>query len=237
MAGREEEWDLPEYNFLLAPFALPIQVLISDFDKRVLGSWINKAYGKFITKGNGLGLWSWAIILLGFFIDDFGTSYGFQATEWTDPTQQFRYEGNIHYSQYCETMAKRFGLTESTSIRLMFLYNMVLVFLADYFGLVGPYLRATFIGTTIYKAYAGYGWWSVEPNSFSFIDNLYKPGKPTPWRKSEALMLRKQQTHFGQQPTDIRRRLQSDNMTFLKTLRDIILPTSIVSKAARNKYY
>ena len=205
---------------------IPTQIILSELDNRILGGFINKFLGKYVSKGSGLGVYSWAFILTTFFVDDFGTSMGLQAKEWTIQKNidelKVHHEGNPHMSLLCEKMRKTFGLTESLTFRIMFLYHMATMYVANYFGLVGPYLRIMFNWTGFLKFLAGYRWWLVKPNDFSFWENLFfEPGEYTPYRLSHELMNLK----ISELNLPRRRRLkETTNLEFLKTIRNILFP-------------
>jgi hypothetical protein len=224
----QEDYSLLEseklLSFPIVPLILPLYIAFTQVDKYVFKHTVTNLTDKLFGAG-GFGWYSGLFVAFTFFIDDFGTSYGFQATEYEQyqTTGLFMAEANPQMSQYLEFMSTKFDLTESTGMRLMFAYNMLLISATQYFGFATSLFRAYVIGTGIMKAFAGYNWWLIEPNHTSFIDNLYKPLKHTPYRLNVRLMSAKVRSNID--PFNERRRLKSErNISFLKMIRRTLFP-------------
>jgi hypothetical protein len=211
-------------KFNLVLFAIPSWVAMAQMEKYLLKGFVTHYTDKYFGSG-GFGFYSAIFIFICFFIDDYGTSYGLQADEYRDPNaEQINWEDNPHMSQNIAILTRNLGITESTAFRLTFWYQMSVLLTAHYFGLTTSLLRAYLILASVVKVWAGYGWWFVTPTNFTFFDNLYKPGRPTPYRLSTRLMEKKIKS-LSRMDVDTRRRLKSErDVSFLKMLRLTLFP-------------
>ena len=194
-----EEWDIEEMEkqhkllsrtkgYWYLPF-LPIPIVfVIDYIQR---KYYSNSLGKlpFVGKGNTISnLGHFAIFFL-CFIDDFGTAKGFQAKENLKFDQTGMHEGNPHVSVLLEKIHENYGVSHSTGLRWVFLYQQGLILFLRYFKQMSPLMRSSLYIFAAMKVYAGYGWWLLQPNDFSFFDLFYKDGEPTPNRMYRHLKI------------------------------------------------
>ena len=157
-------------------------------------------------KGSRFRWYELLLVLTGITIDDMGTSIGMQAEE----TPRTTYEANS-FMIGTWNFFKSVGLADTftSGMRLNWIYLVSLMLAAHYFGTLNAWLRFYFILLAAFKAYAGYAWWTIKPNTFTIMDFLtFKSGRPTPERENFNTLVFYNATHGHSMEThDYRRRL------------------------------
>ena len=122
----------------------------------------------------------WLIVVIGgHLIDDWGTAIGMQATE--EFGAGYAMEGNGSMIGLWKKL-EEWGLakTHTAAHRLVGFWYLATILFAQYFGLWTFLSRTALIVTSVYKAYAGYGWWSLTPNDYTVFDFItFQDGKQT----------------------------------------------------------
>ena len=198
---------------------LPSVVLLYNL-KFFTGFW-NKVLIPYVGSGTRFPWWMFALIVVCFEIDNWGTAIGFQGTSM--PIEH--YEGNpIMANAIKQTVTLGLAKTETAGMRGIDIVMMIELLGMQYFGWFTPFARV-FIGfTALFKTYAGYSWW-YEEGDFKIKDYLtFKNGRPTPERLDISLIVRKNQeagynvTPQGQWVKNQRRRLGATPIEDTNTL-------------------
>jgi hypothetical protein len=150
--------------------------------------------GSFLLNGQK-GRFNWfvfAAMLILWSVDDVGTAIGLQATEIVEQEEggiASKLEGNPWLNAaMAYALDNNWVETETSFLRMWWLFHMVLFGTYQYMGWFGDWwLQFFLVVLSMFKAYAGYDWWSSQPNDFTVTDFLsFKNGDLRPERRLKA---------------------------------------------------
>jgi hypothetical protein len=166
-------------------FATPIIALLLDVMLKLsIGNKVNSYPPFSFFKGKTFSMLGLIAVVTLFSIDDVGTSIGLQGED--KPIAMI--EGNPHMVYIWDWLIRKgWAKTETAAHRIILLILIGEILLIHYFGYATPIVKSYLFLIGGVKTYAGYAWWTNKPNNFSISDFLsFKPGRPTPERRSAA---------------------------------------------------